>query len=116
MARSPRAILARGDVQRLEGLLGGVEFRDVGEWSYRAVSLRDLAFKILYGGAVAGLAVQIVNGLMQTGQCVGVGEFQAHGGKTVEKQLAEIGQKRGLARLDAVACGELEDLAEDVID
>ncbi len=63
-----------------------------------------------------GLTVQAIDSFMQTRQRVGVGEFQADGGKTVEEQLAEIGQKRGLAGLDAVARGELEDLAEDVID
>ena len=53
---------------------------------------------------------------MQTRQRVGVGEFEADGGKTVEEQLAEIGQKSGLARLNAVARGKLEDFAKDVID
>src|SRR5713226_10138071 len=116
MAVSPRAILARRDFQRLYGLRVRIELGDFGDPVYRAVSLGDLALEILYGGAVPGLAVQVIDGFMQTRQRVGVGEFEADGGKTVEEQLAEIGEKSGLARLNAVARGELEDLAKDVID
>src|SRR5258708_17887241 len=53
---------------------------------------------------------------MQTRERVGVGEFETHGGKTVEKQLADVGEKRSLAGRDAVARCEIEDLAEGVID
>src|SRR5713226_1968465 len=116
MAVSRRAILARRDFQRLYGLLGRIELGDFGDAVHRAVSLGDLALEILYGGAVPGLAVQVIDGFMQTRQRVGVGEFEADGGKTVEEQLAEIGQKSGLARLNAVAGGKLEDFAKDVID
>src|SRR5712692_8987693 len=114
MAVSRRAILARRDFQRLNRLLGRIELGDFGDAVHRAISLGNLALKILYGGAVPGLAVQVIDGFMQTRQRVGVGEFQAHSGKTVEEQLAEIGQKSSLARLDAVASGKLEYLAEDV--
>src|SRR5713226_9034992 len=61
----PGAILARRDFQRLYGLLGRIEFGDFGHSIYRAVSLGNLAFKILYGGAMPGLAVQAIDGFMQ---------------------------------------------------
>src|SRR5438128_11250820 len=108
MARSPRAILARRDFQRLDGLRVRIEFGDFGNAVYRAVSFGDFPLELLGSLAASRVAEQAINRLIQGGDRVGVGEIQAHGGTAVQEQLWQLAEQRGIGRVVAVETAAVE--------